>query len=67
MRRLIAAFAMAATLVSANAAEPLRPTMLLVHGAFTDTSSWDGVTRILQAPRSPDHPSLHLRCGGRTW
>jgi pimeloyl-ACP methyl ester carboxylesterase len=48
MRRLIAAFAMAATLVSANAAEPLRPTIVLVHGAFADTSSWDGVTRILQ-------------------
>lgn len=49
MKSLIAAFTMAAALASANAsAQPARPTIVLVHGAFADTSSWDGVTRILQ-------------------
>jgi len=31
-----------------RAAEPVKPTLVLVHGAFADSSSWDGVTRILQ-------------------
>jgi pimeloyl-ACP methyl ester carboxylesterase len=48
MRRLIAAFAMAVALAGAHAAEPSKPTIVLVHGAFADTSSWNGVTRILQ-------------------
>jgi pimeloyl-ACP methyl ester carboxylesterase len=49
MKQLIAAFAMAVVLASANASEqPAKPTIVLVHGAFADTSSWNGVTRILQ-------------------
>jgi pimeloyl-ACP methyl ester carboxylesterase len=49
MKHLIAAMAVAASLVSANAsAQPAKPTIVLVHGAFADTSSWNGVTRILQ-------------------
>jgi pimeloyl-ACP methyl ester carboxylesterase len=48
MRSLIAAFAMAAAFVNANATESPKPTIVLVHGAFADTSSWNGVTKILQ-------------------
>ena len=48
MRRLIAAFVMAAALAGAHASESSKPTVVLVHGAFADTSSWNGVTRILQ-------------------
>jgi pimeloyl-ACP methyl ester carboxylesterase len=31
-----------------QAAETSKPTVVLVHGAFADASSWDGVIRILQ-------------------
>ena len=31
-----------------QAAETSKPTVVLVHGAFADSSSWDGVIRILQ-------------------
>jgi pimeloyl-ACP methyl ester carboxylesterase len=48
MKSLIAAFAMAAALANANASESSKPTIVLVHGAFADTSSWNGVTKILQ-------------------
>ena len=48
MKRLIAAFALATALLNANAAEPLKPTIVLVHGAFAESSSWDGVIRVLQ-------------------
>jgi pimeloyl-ACP methyl ester carboxylesterase len=49
MKHLIAAMALAAALGSANApAQPAKPTIVLVHGAFADTSSWNGVARILQ-------------------
>lgn len=47
MKLLFVALSMAA-LASANASEPVKPTIVLVHGAFADTSSWNGVTRILQ-------------------
>jgi pimeloyl-ACP methyl ester carboxylesterase len=48
MKILMAAFVMATALANANAAEPSKPTIVLVHGAFADTSSWNGVTGILQ-------------------
>jgi pimeloyl-ACP methyl ester carboxylesterase len=49
MKTLISALVMAAAFTTANASErPSRPTIVLVHGAFADTSSWSGVTRILQ-------------------
>ena len=49
MKSLIAAFVLATALASASASEqPSKPTIVLVHGAFADTSSWNGVTRILQ-------------------
>ncbi|WET38700.1 alpha/beta hydrolase (plasmid) [Agrobacterium fabrum] len=41
--------AVAGALLSGNAvAQPAKPTVVLVHGAFADSSSWNGVTRILQ-------------------
>jgi pimeloyl-ACP methyl ester carboxylesterase len=49
MKSLLAALAMTAALGSADAAEQSsKPTIVLVHGAFADASSWNGVTRILQ-------------------
>lgn len=48
MKRLFTALALAALLASAHASEHSRPTIMLVHGAFADTSSWNGVARLLQ-------------------
>ncbi len=49
MKTLISALVMAASFTTVNASErPSKPTIVLVHGAFADTSSWSGVTRILQ-------------------
>jgi pimeloyl-ACP methyl ester carboxylesterase len=48
MSKLIASLAVAGALLSGNAsAQPAKPTVVLVHGAFADSSSWNGVTRIL--------------------
>ena len=44
------AFAAAAALCvrqPATAAVPVKPTIVLVHGAFADSSSWNGVVSIL--------------------
>lgn len=38
----------AALLASAAHAQPAKPTVVLVHGAFADSSSWNGVATILQ-------------------
>lgn len=41
--------ALATALLSSSAsAEPARPTIVLVHGAFADSSSWNGVITALQ-------------------
>lgn len=49
MSKFAASLAVAAVLLSASAiAETAKPTVVLVHGAFADSSSWNGVTRILQ-------------------
>lgn len=49
MSKLAATVAIAAALLSGSAtAETTKPTIVLVHGAFADSSSWNGVTRILQ-------------------
>jgi len=40
---LAAALAGALGLVTPSAAQPAKPTVVLVHGAFADSSSWDGV------------------------
>lgn len=51
MNKVIAilALAAAATFPSSMAdASPAKPTIVLVHGAFADASSWNGVIRILE-------------------
>lgn len=49
MFKFVASLAVAGALLSGNAvAQPAKPTVVLVHGAFADSSSWNGVTRILQ-------------------
>ncbi len=49
MSKFVATLAVAGALLSSNAvAQPAKPTVVLVHGAFADSSSWNGVTRILQ-------------------
>ncbi|MCY1664283.1 alpha/beta fold hydrolase [Rhizobium sp. SL86] len=45
---LAAAFAGAVLTAGHASAEPAKPTIVLVHGAFADSSSWNGVTKILQ-------------------
>ncbi|CAH0343291.1 alpha/beta hydrolase [Rhizobium sp. CECT 9324] len=49
MSKFVASLAVVGALLSGNAvAQPAKPTIVLVHGAFADSSSWNGVTRILQ-------------------
>jgi pimeloyl-ACP methyl ester carboxylesterase len=49
MFKLAATVALIAALLSGGAvAQPAKPTVVLVHGAFADASSWNGVTKILQ-------------------
>lgn len=49
MRTILAALILAGTAVSANSETALpKPTIVLVHGAFADTSSWNGVIKILE-------------------
>ncbi|WP_454745237.1 alpha/beta fold hydrolase [Ciceribacter selenitireducens] len=42
-----------ALLSGTAAAEPAKPTVVLVHGAFADSSSWNGVIEILQQDGYP--------------
>jgi len=57
--RHVAALAFAALSTSlpmlswSQAAAPAKPTIVLVHGAFAESSSWDGVVRRLQAENYP--------------
>ncbi len=49
MSKLAASVAVAGALLSGAAdAQPTKPTIVLVHGAFADSSSWNGVITILQ-------------------
>lgn len=50
MNKLTAALALAGALFAgtAFAQSPSRPTVVLVHGAFADSSSWNGVAKVLQ-------------------
>ncbi|AZF32244.1 putative signal peptide protein [Pseudomonas sp. R4-35-07] len=50
MKKIIASLAVAASvLVGADAfAQTVKPTVVLVHGAFADASSWNGVVKILE-------------------
>ena len=45
---LLAAAALAPMAQAQNRAAPARPTIVLVHGAFADSSSWNGVIKILE-------------------
>lgn len=50
MSKFAAGLAVAGALLSGNAVgQPARPTIVLVHGAFADSSSWNGVTKLLQS------------------
>lgn len=55
MNKLIATLAIAGALFSGTAfAQPAaKPTVVLVHGAFADSSSWNGVAEILQKDGYP--------------
>ncbi|SNS82768.1 MULTISPECIES: alpha/beta fold hydrolase [Pseudomonas] len=55
MKKLSVALALAASLVlSASAfAQTGKPTVVLVHGAFADSSSWNGVVKILEKDGYP--------------
>ena len=55
MRLLIKLSALAATLAMAipAAAQPAKPTIVLVHGAFADSSSWNGVVADLERDGYP--------------
>lgn len=49
MSKLAATVAVAASMISGAAvAQPAKPTIVLVHGAFADSSSWNGVITHLQ-------------------
>ena len=49
MSKVAATLAVAGALMAGGAsAEGAKPTVVLVHGAFADSSSWNGVTQILQ-------------------
>jgi len=45
----IAALAALVLASSVATAQPAKPTVVLVHGAFADSSSWNGVTAILES------------------
>lgn len=49
MKKTLTALALASGLLASGAfAAAVKPTVVLVHGAFADASSWNGVTRILE-------------------
>lgn len=50
---LAAVTALAAAAPAAAAAKQTKPTIVLVHGAFADASSWNGVIPLLQAQGYP--------------
>jgi len=45
---LLAATALAPAAQAQTKAAPVKPTVVLVHGAFADSSSWNGVIKILE-------------------
>lgn len=55
MKKIFAGLALAAAMASATAAlaTPVKPTVVLVHGAFADSSSWNGVVKILEKDGYP--------------
>ncbi len=53
MSKIAATALVLSSLVSGAAAEPAKPTIVLVHGAFADSSSWNGVIAALQSKGYP--------------
>ncbi|QGW65004.1 alpha/beta fold hydrolase [Lysobacter soli] len=55
MKRLLTGIALALAVLSGTdaAAETTKPTIVLVHGAFADSTSWNGVIRILEQDGYP--------------
>lgn len=55
MNKLVAGLAVAGAMFanSAALAQTAKPTIVLVHGAFADTSSWNGVVKILEKAGYP--------------
>ncbi|MFR0687795.1 alpha/beta fold hydrolase [Enterobacterales bacterium AE_CKDN230030158-1A_HGKHYDSX7] len=54
MKKTLTALALASGLLAGHTfAAPVKPTVVLVHGAFADASSWNGVTRILEKDGYP--------------
>jgi pimeloyl-ACP methyl ester carboxylesterase len=55
MNKLFACLALTTAMFSATAAlaAPVKPTVVLVHGAFADSSSWNGVVKILEKDGYP--------------
>lgn len=50
MKKVMTALAITASLMACGSAfaQPEKPTVVLVHGAFADASSWNGVVKILE-------------------
>ncbi|MGV8917211.1 MAG: alpha/beta fold hydrolase [Pseudomonas sp.] len=55
MNKLFAGLALAGAMVASTAAlaAPVKPTVVLVHGAFADSTSWNGVVKILEKDGYP--------------
>jgi pimeloyl-ACP methyl ester carboxylesterase len=53
MKKLLAGLAIAAAMFGSAHAQPEKPTVVLVHGAFADASSWNGVIEILEKDGYP--------------
>ncbi|MDG2517975.1 alpha/beta fold hydrolase [Lysobacter soli] len=55
MKRLLTGIALALAVLSGTdaAAQTTKPTIVLVHGAFADSTSWNGVIRILEQDGYP--------------
>lgn len=53
MKTLLAALAIIAAILGSAQAQSGRPTVVLVHGAFADASSWNGVVGILEKDGYP--------------
>lgn len=55
MNKVFANLALTAAMFGATAAfaAPVKPTVVLVHGAFADSSSWNGVVKILEKDGYP--------------
>ncbi|MBN3968780.1 alpha/beta hydrolase [Pseudomonas gregormendelii] len=55
MNKLFSGLALTAAMITATAAmaAPAKPTVVLVHGAFADSSSWNGVVKILEKDGYP--------------